>query len=460
MILLRQFIWETRLLLRGSQAWWIGFALLAAGLLAAWSGVRRLDEHKAEIERLPGYYEAQMKRIAPEFTPTGEAGYVSYYTFYPTYHPLSPLGGLSFGVRDVAPDVLWVRLLGIEGQLYESDLGNPALQSLGGFDLAFVWMVLAPLALLVLSHDVLTREREDGRLALLAVQGNRLISTVFIRILVRFIWVGFFCSAAFVVAADLLEVPRSAWSFGWLGTAWAHLLFWAGFAAVVAVWSQTVAGSLATALVGWVTLVILLPALLNLVLVRVYPVRDGIELTVKQRQESHSAWDKPRAETMGKFFAHNPDWSGTPPVTGRFAWRWYYAMQQVGDESVAAESLRYRENLRARQTAILNLAWFAPATYAQLALSARAGTDLDSHLDYLDRVRAFHGELRKHFYPLFFAEASITPADYATFPKYQPGQAVPPANVPGPWPLLTVALAGFACAFVRLRKAPAKINDA
>jgi ABC-2 type transport system permease protein len=153
---------------------------------------------------------------------------------------------------------------------------------------------------------------------------------------------------------------------------------------------------------------------------------------------------------MEKFFVHNPDWSGTPPVTGRFAWKWYYAMQQTGDESVAAASAAYRENLRARQRITARLAWLAPAAYAQLLFSQRAGSDLDAHLAYLDRVRAFHAELRAYFYPLVFAERTLTPADYAAFPQFRPNVVPPPTPLPL-WPLLILAAGSAALAARHLR---------
>lgn len=445
------FFWETRHALHNGVARIVCLALLIASGLAIRAGQQRLDAHAREIAALPGHYATQMERLAREFTPQGEAGYVSYYTFHPTHHPLSPLGALSFGVRDIVPDVVWVRLLGLEGQLYESDLGNPLVQALGGFDLAFVWCALAPLALLVLTHDVLTRDRDRGRLPLIAAQGAPLVSLTLIRIAVRALFVALTAGIAFGLASLWLAIPPDRSALGWLAAVWAHLACWTGVAAVIAVVARTVVASLAIALTTWTAAVVLVPALLNLTLVTLFPVKDGLELTVRQRQESHAAWDRPRAETMDKFFAHNPDWSGTPPVTGRFAWRWYYAMQQVGDESVAAESERYRHNLRARQSAITRFAWFAPAAYAQLVLSARAGTDLDAHLDYLDRVRAFHAHLRHTFYPLFFAEASITPADYATFPRFDPAFNRT-GTVPSLVPLIALAGAGLLTAGFLLRR--------
>jgi ABC-2 type transport system permease protein len=368
---------------------------------------------------------------------------------------MSPLAGLSFGVRDIVPNVVWVRLLGIEGQLYESNLGNPLVQALGSLDLAFVWCALAPLALLVLSHDVLTRDRDGGHLPLIAIQGGSLVSLTLVRLGIRAAVIAFTAAIVFGIANVWLKIPFDREALSWLGAVWAHLACWTGITAVIAVSARTVAASLAVALTTWTTAVVLVPALLNLALVTAFPVKEGLELTVRQRQESHAAWDKPRAETMEKFFAHNPDWSGTPPVTGRFAWRWYYAMQQVGDESVAVESENYRRNLRARQTAITRFAWLVPAAYAQLLLSSRAGTDLDAHLDYLDRVRAFHAELRRTFYPLFFAEATITPADYAAFPRYN-SEVTPTADGPPLWPLLGLAVTGLCLALFILNRTSAR----
>jgi ABC-2 type transport system permease protein len=445
--------WEIRHLLRDGQAWLVCGALFAAGLLALWTGERRLARHHAEIAGLPAHYAAQMAGIAKQFSPEGEAGYVAYYTFFPTLHPLAPLAGLAVGVRDIVPNVTWVRLLGLEGQLYEADLGNPALQALGNFDFAFVLCALAPLALLVLAHDALTRERESGRFPLLLAQGGSAGPLLAARVTIRTLAVGLTCTLVFGLACARLHIPLTAEALGWLAATWSHLAAWAGLTAWIAAATRTPTASLAGALTLWIAQVVLLPALLNLSLATALPVREGLELTVRQRQESHAAWDKPRAETMEKFFVHNPDWSGTPPVTGRFAWKWYYAMQQTGDESVAAASAAYRENLRARQRITARLAWLAPAAYAQLLFSQRAGSDLDAHLAYLDRVRAFHAELRAYFYPMVFADRNLTPADYAAFPHFRTNVPSPPDPLPL-WPLFVLTFSSVAATGFILRRQP------
>lgn len=437
---LRLLLWEWRHLWRSGLAWLVCGGLLAACVLAIWAGENNLARHRSEIAALPALYAAQMDGIAKQFTPEGEAGYVAYYAFFPTHRPVPPLAALATGVRDLVPAVVWVRLLGLEGQLYEADLGNPALQALGGFDFAFVVCALAPLALLVLAHDAFTRDRELGRFTLVAAQGGSAGALLAARVGVRVLAIGATVTCAFLFACLWLRLAPAGNSLRWLAAAWAYLACWTGVAALIAAATRTVAASLAVALTTWVAAVVLVPALLNLALVAAFPVTEGLALTVRQRQEIHGGWDKPKPETFARFFVNHPEWRDTPPVTGRFAWKWYYAMHQVGDESVAAESTTYRDNLLARQRVMARLAWFAPPVYAQLLLSARAGTDLDAHLAYLDRVRAFHGELRRYFYPLVFADRSIAPTDYAAFPRFNAAPSEPSANT-SIWPLLLLAVA-------------------
>jgi len=442
--------WEFRRLGRSVSTWVICAGLLAAGIFAIWAGDREIARQQREIDGLPAHYAAQMNKIGARYATGEHAGYVAYYTFFPTHHAPSWLAKLSLGLRDVAPVTLWVRLLGLEGQLYESGLGNPALQSLGNFDLAFVISALAPLVLLVLTHDLLTRDRDSGRYTLLAVQADSVARLFFARLLAAALLVAGLCTFLFVFSLVWLRIPGDSAALAWLAALWAYLACWTAAAGLIAALCRSVGASVATALASWVVTVVLLPALLNLAVATAFPVPEGLALTVSQRQESHASWDKPRAETLARFFTHYPAWSGTSPVTGRFAWKWYYAMQQVGDDSVAGESARYRENLLARQRVIERLAWIAPPAYAQILFSRRAGTDLDAHLAYLDRVRAFHEELKAHFYPPVFAEQKLLPADYARFPRYP---ATPASSHPGSVaPLLILAAFFFTATHRSLRR--------
>ena len=429
--------WETRRLLRNRTAWLAAAGLLLAGLLAVFSGLATSSAQRTAADRLPGLHQAQMERIASQFAEGGEAGNIAYYTFFPTHHPAPPLAPLTLGVREVAPNIHWIRLLGLEGQIYESEIGNPALQALGGLDLAFVLIALAPLALLVLTHDSLTRDRTAGRLPLLASQSGSLTTLLAVRILLPAVGIFLVLSALAALAAFLNNASFTQ-LLPWLTASAAYLAFWAAVSGLLAAACRTPAASLSVALASWITLVILAPALLNLSIATAYAAPEGLQLTVAQRQETHSGWDRPKESTLSRFYATHPEWKDAPPVTSRFAWRWYYAMHQIGDESVAPESRRYHEQLRARHTTLRRVSWLIPPAYTQILLASRAGTDLDAHLNYLDRVRAFHTQLRQYFYPLLFGtkEATLQPADYAGFPRFDTTPPPPPPATSAAPPLL------------------------
>lgn len=446
-------VWELRRLLRTGTARAALALLLGAGLAALAATDRELARQAREIAALPEQYEAQVARIAKQF-PAGEhAGYVAYYSFLPTWQPAAPLAAFSLGLRDVVPGTLWIRLLGLEGQLHESGLGNPAVQALGTFDLAFVVSALAPLVLLVLCHDLLSRDREQGILPLVVAQAGGLGPLFAARLAVRAAAVAAACTALFAAGLAWHGISPGAAEFGWFADMLLHLAVWTAVAAAIAALCRSVAASLAAAGAAWVAAAVVLPAALNLAVVAAYPVPEGLELTVRQRQEIHAGWDRPKEETFARFFRTYPQWRDTAPVTGRFAWKWYYAMHQAGDDSVADASARYRANLRARAAATARLAALAPPVAAQLLLARRAGTDLESHLAYLDRVRAFHGAMKAHFHPPVFAETVLPVAAWRDFPRFVP--APPPAGA-GTFaerlPLLVPLLLGAAVAALALRR--------
>ena len=99
--------------------------------------------------------------------PEGDAGYNAYYAFMLTQDPPPPLSFAAIGQRDLQRYVLRVRVLGLQAQLYDSETYNPELALPGVFDWAFVLIYLMPLVIIALGHDLVTGERETGRLRLL-----------------------------------------------------------------------------------------------------------------------------------------------------------------------------------------------------------------------------------------------------------------------------------------------------
>lgn len=433
---------EWRLLLRSRLALLALALLLLLSALAVASGLREVARQQQTLARLAGLQQQDQAAQARRYTQGGDAGSAAYYSFHPSWDPPSASAFLALGLRDAAPYVLRVRALALQAQLHEGESFNPELVQAGRFDFAFVLVYLAPLFVIALLYDLVSGERRAGRLdTLLAVAGAG-----------RRLWLrraGL--RSGLVLACLVLPVLAGALSSGMplaalatvLLTAAAYLAFWTGLALVVATRRAGSAAQAMTLMGCWALLTLILPTLANAALTRALPVSQGVELMLAQRQTVHGAWDQPPEATMEKFFRSHPEWRDTAPLPQGFHWKWYYAFQQLGDESVAAQVAAYREGLLARQRWSSRLGWLLPGVGVQAVLHRQAETDLQAQLAYQDRIADFHGQLRAFYYRYLFKEMRFGSQDFAAQPVFKAEGHAGPRDGGGLPGLLLLGLAAL-----------------
>lgn len=402
----------------------VGAVLLLALLsaLSVWTGLQAVGQQRAALERIAASHAQDHAAIAAKQLKGGvaEAGSVGYYLPHLTVNPPSALAFVAIGQRDLQPQALRVRLLGLHSQLYESEAINPELAMPGRFDFAFVLVFLAPLFVIALMHDLVTSEREAGRLRLLASLPAGAANTWRRRVGLRFglLWL----AALLPVAAGAFVAGAGAVGFGAIAlVATLYLAFWFGLAGWVAARARTSSSSAAILLACLVGLTMILPTLADAAIARLSPVSKGVELALAQRQAVHSGWDIPKAETFARFFQTHPEWKDTAAVEGRFHWKWYYAMHQAGDQAVAQDVAQYRASMQARESWTARAGLLLASVNVQVLLHRLADTDLAAQLAYQDRIAAYHTELRKFFYPYLFEERPFTQADLGRLPRYAHG---------------------------------------
>ena len=412
--------YELHLLLRSRVSLIALLLLLILSAAAVGVGLSATARQNAVIDRVAAAQRQDLAGVAAQYgKPDSEAGYAAYYTFHLTSDRPSKLAFAAIGQRDIQPYVLRVRLLGLQAQLHETEALNPELALPGAFDFAFVLIYLAPLAVIVLMHDLVSGEREAGRLRLLsampATPGGLWLGRSALRMaLVLLALIG-----PLLVGAIIAQAPAAGVSLLVLVAA-LYVVFWTGLGLLVGAWGRRSAFN-AAALVGcWIVLVLLTPALANAVLSRAIPVGRGVDLTLAQREAVHRAWDVPKSAVMTPFVAKHPEWASSPPVEGRFHWKWYYAMHEMGDDSVAGQFADYRASLAARQAWTERLGWLSPTAAAQSLVHRIADSDLTAHLAYQDSVAAFHRQLQAFYYPYLFNERPFQRADFDRLPAYQP----------------------------------------
>lgn len=385
-------------------------ALLATG--AVLLGLVEVNGQRAAIERLSALDAKERHAAWQQYRDWGD---IAYYGFHYTYDSPSHLAFAALGQRDILPWQHRVRMLALEGQIYERDPVNPELALLGRFDFALLVSVLLPLLVIVLLHDIKAAERSAGRDVLLLASAGPALWRRRAGVLAALLALGTllpFWFGALYSGTALVDV---------LATSTAVLLHVAFWAAVTLWFAQrdATAEVIACRLAGlWFALALLLPLLGRLAILSATPLPEPAEILMLQREVVNGAWDKPKSATMDPFVASYPEWRDYASIDVPFEWKWYYAFQQVGDEQAAPLAARYRQGIEARERAAWWLGLLSPPLLLNKALTCLARTDLAAALHYEDRVRAFHADMRRFYYPLLFKNPPFDSAALEAHPRY------------------------------------------
>ncbi|WOJ96237.1 DUF3526 domain-containing protein [Congregibacter brevis] len=400
---------------KGSWADWLrelGFlsrdktVLAAIGLLFLLSavsvvvGVLRVDAQTQDIAAMISADAADRAAAQAPITDYGDAGY---YSFYVTYDAPKPLAFSAMGQRDTAPYLKRIRLLALEGQIYHGESPNPLLAQIGSLDISFIAAYLLPLILIVLLYDLKASENTAGRLVFLQSMPNVWSKLWAPRIVWRgalvFMTIGIpFSVGAFISGASIGEVLSGL--AGLLLTT----VFWTALVSLIAMraWS---AASIAAALIGiWLTLNVLLPALVQNLVIPTIEGPAGADISLVQREAVNDAWDLPKSATLDPFTALFPEYAIEEKLKP-FDWRWYFAFQHMGDVAASDLSSAYLESIRERDRIAGLTAVLSPALAIQRYLQRLAHTDVTAQLDYDNAIRNYHAQLQRFFLPLIFGDA-------------------------------------------------------
>ena len=392
---------------------WLGIALLVA-CVSVFLGLREIAAQRAELNELIEIDHAEREVVDALYQDWGE---VAYYTFHLTWDSPSDFAFAALGQRDTSPWKHHIRALALEGQIYETDAENPDFALIGRFDFAFAANLLAPLLLILLLHDLRSAERTAGRYEWLSATAASHGSPWFARAVLRVgalalcligpLWAGGLpggAGASTLVAASLVVVL--------------HIAFWWGVCALVDRfgWSSPIN---LTALVGaWLALAVIVPAAIKISVETAVPLPDGGDILLTQREAVNDAWDLPKSATMAPFVERHPEWADYTEIGQPFEWKWYYAFQQVGDQTAEPLSQAYREGRIRRDRLAGMLAWLSPPALSERALQAIAGTNTAASLAYEQRVRDYHAALRTYYYPRLFRDEVVSAASIGQRPDF------------------------------------------
>jgi ABC-2 type transport system permease protein len=414
---------EFKLFFRNSSSWIGIIVLLITGFAGLYFGKTFIDNQQVVIEKAAML---QKKNTISNIDHFGkDIGLLFYHNKFSLANAPNAWAAFANGQRDINPYLISVTMLGLEGQIYDTDINNPVSLLLGNMDLSFVFIFLFPLVIIAFSYNLLSEQKESGVWSLLSAQTNQSFRVIWQKFLVRVAIIFSVASLLLFVAILYLHLPVDFIFFSITTLIMVYLAFW--FAVSFFVISLANSSNFnASALVAvWVLICIVIPASLNLFLTRKYPIPEALQNVINQREGYHEKWDMAKEVTMKPFFEHYPELKQYPfPQEKTFSWFWYYAMQQMGDDQARASRRAIENKLAARQRFTNMLAFFFPTIQTQLGINNMAGSDLNAHLDFQQAVRKYHEQIRLHFYPGIFLNKAVDSTDIKDYKleKYRPQQ--------------------------------------
>lgn len=344
-------------------------------------------------------------------------GGAAYYNFHLTYDLPSNFAFAAIGMRDIQPWKHRIRMLALEGQIYERDVGNPVTALIGRFDFSFFVAFIIPIILIILLHDLRAREIIAGRQYLLEATVRQALSFWFIRACVPSCAI-FLCLILPLIVAGIIAATPLATLFLASLSVFLYIFFWTFLCFFISLWRKSDSVILMTLLTIWILTSVVLPVAARIIIDRLVPVPSGADILLLQREAVNDAWDLPREVTMNAFFERHPQWSDYQPIKNSFEWQWYYAFQQVGDQKTENLSTDYKDGRLKRDCLAAWISWLLPASFIERRLQSLANTNLASSIAYEKNIRDYHAALRNFYYPRLFRNESFDKNQLKNLPTY------------------------------------------
>lgn len=389
--------------------------LLLSGFAVIMGNAETTQQHQL-IDTLLVADEVDRKQVLSK---TSDPGNAAFYSFYLTYSRPSAMAFAALGERDVSPWKHRIRMLALEGQIYESDSMNPELSQAGIVDFSFVISVLIPLIVILFLHDFQASERFSGRFNILMATTSPSQRLWPMRIVVRILALSLCLLLPFWIMAMVAGAALDL-VLVFTGISVLHILFWA----ILCYWQgrkDKTAPVVAATLLGiWLMVSFIVPVIGNVIIDRWVQSPEGGDIVLLQREAVNQAWDLPKQTTMDAFLATHPQWKAHSNIEGLFAWKWYYAFQQVGDQKAAGLSQAFRDARAEKHRLAGYISLLSPPMLVQRSLSGFAQTDVMAAMEYQQQVRRFHQSLRHFYYPFLFRNKPLTSEGLKELPQFYP----------------------------------------
>ena len=434
-MLQHNFKYETKTLFRSRWIQFLSLILVLLLLFAGYNGKQKVVKRQADInaayQEMQEADELMLKLLdsvqrgltvsVPSWTvPTSP---MSVGNYYPRVVAMEPTAAafLATGQSDIFTHIVKPTSSGDDFTLNYTEMTSPVQLLFGSFDLSFVIIYLLPLLIIAFSYNVLSSEREQGSLPLLASQPVSIYQWVLQKIAIRFFWIVCIVTVALFIAflVNGLTTGQSIKSFFpvWILTV-VYMLFWFSLSFLINLRAGTSAKNAVTLLGFWVLFVLLVPSVLNQLSSTVYPMPSRTKLVNDMRTLKAEA-AKEQDKILDSYLRDHPEYAIADTTQSRNFWHRFMASQLLVKKELTPTLERFEQQLKKQQKLTAQWQWTSPSIMIQQSFNEIAGTSTTAYEDFRKQVLDFATTWRAHFLPMLYNNRLFSTEKYPELPQFR-----------------------------------------
>ena len=342
----------------------------------------------------------------------------------PSSLPPAPLADFAIGQADLLPSSGKLSLWDPDVRLFSRyEFEDPVSLALGAFDLSKAIVLLLPLLLIVVSFDVLSAERDAGRLGLTLVQAVEVRQLFWQRLAIRGAVV---IGIAVLVAAAALSFNVGTLSLSerlpaftlWAACAVLYGMLWLAIVAYVSTRNRGGEANIVQLLLCWAGLTLIVPAAVTAMAEAIYPPPSRLAYLADARQ-IEIATERTVSGIASRSFIDHPELVvGSASQMPEYLRTAFFVTSTV-DQATRPVLDAFETTAARRDTALALVRYASPAIIAHGVFDDAAGSSSARHRRYMDQARAYKAAYAEQAGP-YIAAGQLMPSQRVTsFPRFR-----------------------------------------
>lgn len=376
------------------------------------SEMREKDLTQTQIDRK---YELQYSANSPDLM-----RYVS--GVWWSVYPAPPLSSLSLGVSEKWPAYYHHEGISLAETALRPKRVNPMLMSWGAFDLTLFVGAILPIAVIVLTYNIVAADIEQQRWLLVSLHAKSIGVLILLRAFVR---IGSLGAIVITITAlykwiavtgngeEAFLIPLLGWSL-WVAL---YLGFWMSLSLCVNSFQMSSSGCGLALMACWCVLVITIPTLLQAKVNHDYPISPQTDLIAfedKLRKQTEQGSEK----IWASFLQQHPEITLDPENLQQEYLLRDIAIDRYVRSEVKLQLESYYQHFLDRESTLDRSQFFSPLFAWKTASDQLAGTSLRQYVDFAQQTTVFHETYLRYFEQYSIAGKELSAVEVSSIPEF------------------------------------------